>query len=296
MIEDEQVLSQKLSQLSTSKQDNDDDTVVAETKQRRANKSTASIKKRHREEAVTLTTTTTSPVFKKLKSKSDEENHFDNSIPSYLLPSNKSFVEMIEKEQCLKNKSPNIVDDLRQIALVLHQLAVNHLQQDLWSTYILCGTGRLKQALANTELTTSITHGPHIWPVKVKSFILSNSSSLLTTVVEKEHDQACLRFANKFIGDLNKQRDQYRDQLNEKKRKCSEYTEVIEQALQTYIERERIDYLRLKCELKKALLAHYYFEQTFQWQYQQLNPNEYQVRTCEARSPTDTFAKVTVTW
>jgi hypothetical protein len=92
-----------------------------------------------------------------------------------------------------------------------------------------------------------------------------------------EHE-ACLDVVYRFLFHLNIKYQQYQQQLNEKRKSYINYTDSIEKDLQTFIEQQAVYVLRLKCDLKQALVSNDYQEQMFQIKYRQLNPNEYQVR------------------
>jgi len=240
-IKEEQVLSQKLSQLSTSKT------------------------KRQQFELATDTSS-------KKNMKKKEENNFEDLNPNYLSATNKSWIQLIEKQQWLNNNPNNNEEDLRHIAILMYKIAVNNLQIELWSTYMKSGTGRLKKP----EDNESITHDPYIWPVKVKSFILSKRSTI--NMNSDDENKACQDFVYEYIRNLNEKEDQYRKQLLEKKKSFVGYTDVIEKGLQTYIEQQAIQFLRWKCELKQMLVYNEYQNQIFEVKYRQHNPNQYQVR------------------
>ena len=94
----------------------------------------------------------------------------------------------------------------------------------------------------------------------------------------QSEDQACLDMACQFIHQLTVKLEQHQCELNEKKKNFSNYTNTIEQCLQTYIEQHGIYLLRLKCELKKALINNDYQQQVLELKYRQFNPDEHQVR------------------
>ena len=63
---------------------------------------------------------------KKIKTSNKVETNF-NLIPKYLLKSNPSFTLMIEKQPWLKTN----IEDLRAIAILMHQIAVLNLQNEI---------------------------------------------------------------------------------------------------------------------------------------------------------------------
>ena len=223
----------------------------------------------------------TSSTCKKMK---QADKKLEDLIPNYLSPTSKSWMQLIEKQTWLKNNDTKNEEDLRQIAILMHKLAVNNLQKDLWMTYIKSGTGRLKQP----EVHETFTHGPRVWPVKVKSFILSKRTT--TNMSSEDEDKACLDVVDRFMRDLNGKYEQYQQQLTEKKTSFIAYTDVIEKGLQTFIEQQAIQFLHWKCELKQVLVYNEYQDQMFQLKYRQHNPFEYHVRL--NNSSTNLFLKI----
>ena len=211
----------------------------------------------------------TSSTCKKIK---QVDKKLEDLIPNYLSATSQSWMQFIEKQTWLKNNATKNEEDLRQIAILMHKLAVNNLQKDLWMTYIKSGTGRLKQPEVNETFIPS----PRIWPVKVKSFILPKR--ITTNMSSEDEDNACLDVVDRFMCELNSKCEHYQQQLMEKKTSFIGYTDVIEKGLQMFIEQQAIQFLRWKCELKQALVYNEYQDQMFQLKYRQHNPSEYHVR------------------
>jgi hypothetical protein len=235
---EEQSLSQKLSQLSTVKKEIEIED-SAHNNKRQCSQSTLM----------------TGPVLKKMRIK---EKQILDTIPKYLLPTNKSFTQMLEQQSWFK-KDPayfhRIEEDLRYLTILLHKSTVLNLQRDLWLTYVKSGTGRLKE-IEHTQLLLTNNSGPYIWPVKIKSFLLSKR--ITTEMNSYDEHQACLDIVYQFIQDLNVKDGEYQQELSEKRKTCIKYIDMIGKDLLTYIEQQEIYFLRLKCELKQALVNNDY--------------------------------------
>ena len=238
--EEEHVLSQRLSQLSTSQH-----------------------KRTHSDSLMTTET-----MLKKMRR---EEETLEESIPRYLSINNTSFKQMLEQQAWFKEKKMDM-ESLRPMAILMHQLSVIRLQEDLWITYVKAGTGQLMKPEGNEPMS----YGPHVWPVKVKSLMLSKR--ITTEMPSDLEENACRTVVYEFIRDLNQKNEQYQQRLIEQKASLTEYNEVIEQSLQAYVEQQGIYLLRLKCQLKQALVNNDYQNQMFEMKYRQHNPNEEQVR------------------
>ena len=253
----EHVLSQKLSQLSTSKKEIAMDTSVHHNK-RACSQSATPMK---------------GSVSKKMKKEEEEDENSIETIPTYLSLTNPSFTQMLEQQSWFRNhRTDHHVDELRYLAILMHKITVINLQRDLWLTYVKSGTGRLKKSNTNEPNSS----GPSIWPVKVKSLILSKR--ITTEMKSDDENQACRDLVYQFLSDLNVKQDQYQQQLMGKKQAYRHYTDSIGKDLQTYIEQQGLYFLRLKCDLKQALVNNDYQDQMFEMNYRQLNPNDDQVR------------------
>ena len=177
---------------------------------------------------------------------------------------------MIEKQAWWINGNTTIdIEQLRPLAILIHQQTVINLQRDLWMTYVKSGTGRL---------THSPTKGPSIWPVKVKSFILAKR--ITTNMSSADENAACMNSVYEFMQELNNKHENYQNQFTEIKNslRLIEYSDAIEDSLRTYIEQQpSIRFLRLKCELKQTLINNDYQDQMFELNYRQHHPTEHQV-------------------
>ena len=107
-VDEEQILSQKLSQLSASDQDEN----KPQLKRKRVAQSNEGI---------------------------------DDLVPDYLLTCTKSFVRMIHQAFCT-TKAMEMIDleELRQVAIWMHRIQWIVIEKSLWRVYFQCGTGQLK--------------------------------------------------------------------------------------------------------------------------------------------------------
>ncbi|CAF1316710.1 unnamed protein product [Adineta steineri] len=129
----EQVLSQQFSQLSTENESEEGGSSVVSSK-RKLN-------------------TTSAPygVFKRIKSANDNdpnvtegEEEEQDQIPAYLLTTNKSFDHMIQK---VMNTASSIdMNDLRQLALLIHHIAAVNIKRQVTIVYLRSGIGKLRES------------------------------------------------------------------------------------------------------------------------------------------------------
>ena len=149
----EQILSQKLSQLLTAKDDEREP--LMDRKRQRA------------------TTTATIPLLssrsKKFRHNDDKGNRNDDdddeggndnyekdAMPDYLLTKKTLFDRMMEKN--MDRAGSMEMDDMRQIAYFVHYIAFYDQLCRLWSTYLQAGRGELKERV--TPITTLGENNP----------------------------------------------------------------------------------------------------------------------------------------
>ncbi|CAF2075353.1 unnamed protein product [Rotaria magnacalcarata] len=83
----------------------------------------------------------------------------EQMIPYYLSNESKSF------EQILNHvSSKDSVEELRQMALLIYQVYIIHLEKSLWVTYLKAGTGKIQVNQVDNDNMIN----PQIWPVEVQ--------------------------------------------------------------------------------------------------------------------------------
>ena len=95
--------------------------------------------------------------------------------------------------------------------------------------------------------------------------------------LEEEHT-ACEQMVEQRIQDYTEKIRYYQRQLHEKKTQLVDFTSNMEQAIVTFVHQSGITSIRLKCDFAIAVLYYDYTDHQLQYQYEQENPTEYQVR------------------
>ncbi|CAF4589393.1 unnamed protein product, partial [Rotaria sp. Silwood2] len=210
VVEEEEHLSQKLSQLSaTDKEQEDSDKFKPST-----------IKKR----PALTTSTTTVNIPKKMKL--DEEEQSSSQIPRYLSSNNKAFEQMINPVLQKTRRSINI-EYLREIALLIHQLECIDLDRLLWTTYLRSGTGTLKP-----QETTTLS----LWPKEVKTKMIARGRTTVSDPNEIDHD-SCLDYVQRVLQKFRNQTEHYQGQLKERIQYLDKYwTCEIEEAITKFVQ------------------------------------------------------------
>jgi hypothetical protein len=265
--EEDTVLSQKFSQLSTNNEVEDGPLMVN--------------KKRH-----LSASSSADGVRKKRKLTDDDENDNDHDdenlskekqdqIPVYLLTIDKSFTSMIQK--AMDTASSIEMNDFRQIAILMHQIADSQIQKQITNLYLLSGTGKLRGIESDL-----MDIDRRVWPMQVKSALLAKPSkqknaTVVETNKEVEH-QEYENLVHERLQELNGKIEQYQRQLNEKKSHLMGFTPSLETAIHNYVQQHGIMPLQMKRDLKIALVEHEYDAEILERKYVHEKPNDYQVR------------------
>jgi len=160
------------------------------------------------------------------------------------------------------------LEELGQIAILMHQSNVLHLEISLWTSYYRSGTGTLKPNESNLK----------VWPTCVKSMI--QSCERKTTISDisqiQVNDDKCFKFVSEHLSDLNEKEQQSQQQLSLKKKQFYGYSFTIEETLQTFIQ-EHMQPLYNQYEYDIAMIKYEYQEGVLNTDFHQQNPNEQQV-------------------
>ncbi|CAF2137513.1 unnamed protein product, partial [Rotaria magnacalcarata] len=216
--EEQEVLSQRLSQLSTN-HDNDEPT-------------TATMNKRPRLSMTTI-----------------DENENENEIPKYLLLINPLFVRMIRNFIDTTSSSLEIAE-LQKIAVYMHHIKTLQLQKQISMTYLLLGTGQLGSS--EFELVR-VDRG--VWSIQVKNVLIEQQKNLSSiTTMEINHDQddhaTCEALVRQGLKERNEKIDYYQKKCDEIKNHFMETNSNIEIAIEHYVQQYGIQVVQLKSNLK----------------------------------------------
>jgi hypothetical protein len=122
-------------------------------------------------------------------------------IPGYLQPKNDAFHCLVEKVS--EAASSIDVDDLRQIAILTHQMAALHINKEISLVYLRSGKGELREP--EPEITPV---DRHVWPTQVKS----SMSLTRQAVLEEDEQLACENLVRQRICETEAKIQQYQRQ------------------------------------------------------------------------------------
>jgi hypothetical protein len=245
-VEEQDVLSQKLSQLSTTTTQ-----IQSPTN-----------KRKHSDDA----TISLPPTTHYSSIPDDDDDDDENEIPTYLSLTNKSFTQMIEQiSNTFSSVNPMNIEQLREIAILIYQSTIIELKKSLWLTYFKAGTGTLKIEQP----------GPEIWSRTLKSLIVSSKKYDLNNHRDLL-DDLCLKLVTTRLHRFNHQQQQYQDQLDEKTKSIDHYQTIIAPILQKYIQ-ENLQSLQIEYENNIQLIIYDYEYHRIELEFLTQEPNEYQV-------------------
>ena len=247
---EEQVLSQNLSQLST-KDDGDQEQELSSNKKR------------------PLSSPSTPDVASKKIWIVDDKRNKKDQIPEYLQPTNNAF-DKIMKDHIINSATTITVEDLRQLAILKHKIAITKLDKDLWTVYFKSGTGQWETLESKT---TNVDR--RLWPEQIKKLM---PPSTQTTIVIDEQN-ICENIVHEGLQDIDKTIEQYQFDFVEKKKCLIGFTDEMEQAIETFIEQYGdIQSFRMKGNYKITILEYDYDAELLEREYRRLQPTQYEVR------------------
>jgi hypothetical protein len=252
----EQVLSQKLTQLSTNDDNEYESSCVTDKKRR----------------STTTTTTTCDAEFLPSKKAKHDGEHDTDCTEQDLVPAYLSSVNRAAFERAMHSSIGVIsVDELQQVAICTHHIAALQIHRQITMVYLQSGTGQW------SELEFGCTAvDRRVWPTQVMSTLAARrsimSSDNVTTDRDEEH-HACETLVYQRLQEMDEKIRAY-----ERKRQIVNVTPAVQQSIDNYVERFGIAPLRMKRDLKIALLEYEYRAEIIDREYQLEHPNTYQVR------------------
>ena len=178
------------------------------------------------------------------------------NVPYYLSKDSKSF------QQVLSHVTSNdMIEELRQMALLIHEHSMIKLETSLWTTYLKSGTGQLDV----NQMHNDDKFNPQIWPIEVQQSMMKHS-------INNTDHFTCLTYVTQYICELDKKMEQYQTKLNVQKAQLLDYLKLIE----TFV-RQTLESVRLETEHHIALVQYNYNDRVLELNYLSHNPTSHQV-------------------
>ena len=167
----------------------------------------------------------------------NSNNESEDQIPDYLLTTNPLFYHCMKK---ILNEMDTIsIDELRQIAVIKHHLGELDQQKRLFLMYQRSGKGTLEE-----NKFKSLKVDRRYWPNEVRSMKLASDDKEVTyeNVLQQR------------LGNLDHRMGKYQNELDNLKCQCVDLTVIIEEAIDSIVNRHGIEYYRNRCDVKIVLL------------------------------------------
>ncbi|CAF1279138.1 unnamed protein product [Rotaria sordida] len=266
--DNETILSQKLSQLSTKDQ-------------HEINSSDTSDKKRRLN--IVTSPNLNSKKMKLSDNDNDEDNDFNdnhtiqNQIPNYLSMDNKTFLCIIKN--IIKNIQSISMNDIQKLALLIHQVATFRLKREITTVYLQSVTGTLMEP--NNDL---IEVDRRVCPIQVQSLMLTDKKVKSKTTTETNQDDqqaACEDLLRERLEETNLEIDLAQSELIQKKNSLLEFTYDMDEALEIYVQEQGIKPLEMEHQLEKAIVMYNYQTEILERKYLHEQPNQYQMEVAK---------------
>jgi hypothetical protein len=199
----------------------------------------------------------------------------DDEMPSYLSAKKRWFDQ--ELGPLLQNTTSSMtIDDLRQIAWIIHHLAFTRQWITVWQTYLLSGTGQLHKQPPGKD-------NPAVWPVDVKTTMIKQRVTTARKEAEID-DAACLNYAQTYLRRLQIEVDRLQAQLSEQKRTWLAFTREMEMAIEKFVRLQYMIQVELKLQSKVIIVECEYNDRLIELDYRRLKPNQEQLKTFDLLS------------
>ncbi|CAF1130507.1 unnamed protein product [Adineta ricciae] len=244
--EEEEILSQKLSQLSTESKEQ---LPLEVKKQKRSNRTISETRYTFLE----------------------EDNNSDDriKIPTYLLITNLSFQRL-----CSQLSITDILhmEKLQQIILIQYRALLLELEHSLWFTYFQMGTGIWKNEQSNLSCSN-----PEIWPKELQEIVQSVSMNDITMNDGQSIDEQCFQYVSNRLHKLAQKQQSYSDKYEENIQFIDGIGRTVaEQCIRSFLE-ENLVSLRKQHQYTISLLNCEYDENRLELQFLAQTPNQRQM-------------------
>ncbi|CAF3987470.1 unnamed protein product [Rotaria sp. Silwood1] len=180
------------------------------------------------------------------------------------------------------------MNDIQEIAMMKHRIAILLIKKQTTETYLESVTGKL-----NIFESDLIDVDQRVWPMQVQSLMLthqksssaaatassSTTTAATTMATDKEKKQIiCENLLHQQLKEIDQSLKQYEKQLNNKQNSVIGFTSKMEEIVDSYVQQYGIKPIKIKCDLKIALIKYNYQSELLQRKFSQEQPNRYQLK------------------
>lgn len=209
-----------------------------------------------------------SPVTKKFKA---DTRTTDEHMPKYLRANHRLFDETMQP--LLQREATSInIEDSREIAHLIHGINLTNLLISQWQIYLRSGTGDIRVSFPESKRQMN----PSIWPSEVKKMMLREGT--VNAVTESDIDSSqCLSFTQNYLANLRTSVEKRQKELNDRKRRLTQFTTEMSQAIDLYVFQHFMDEASLRIQKNMLIIEYNYRDHLLELEFEQLNPTEDQL-------------------
>lgn len=247
----QEILSQKLSQLSTEHDDVEQ---------------TSNTKKRSR----SLVSISDEIQNKKRRTWNDHKRDQQEELEDYFEQLDEIFNKKMT-DHVIQNNIVNFnMEDVRDLATIQHKIATARLHRELCFVYLKLGLGQWK-----TNETISSTVNRCMWTKLIKNLVSSHHMTTDNKLLNEHVYEQCVQ---EQINILNRKILQYKKEYNEKKTTSqTQITIGIEQEIERFVQQFSVIAYETKFKHKMTLVQYEYDDELLLREFLQYNPTEEQV-------------------
>jgi hypothetical protein len=215
-----------------------------------------------------------------------DNNDVDNNdekriewISTYLSHKNGTFDATLRPILNIRGSSLINFEDLREYAIIIHQLKCIELDQLLWNKYLQCGTGELiQQKDIQSVLPKNFTKLPHLkwWPKEIKLRMIQRNYTIGKEPDEVKYDE-CFNYVQCVLKKYEQQKIFYGNKFQTiYQRLKNSLNENIENTIVNFVLQYGINLYRIRIERSIVSTEYEYKDQLLQMEFSREHPNNYQ--------------------
>lgn len=188
----------------------------------------------------------------------------NNTIPSYLQQNYRLFDETMASLLKPQATTSLTIENLREIAVLIHHIRLTKLLISEWQVYLLSGTGEIKVSLTKTSNVS-------IWPEEIKKTMLQENIS------EIDND-SCLAYTKNYLKQLQDSLKRFEIEKNQYQNHLIGYTSQMNQKIEQYIFEYFIQQADLCLQYKLINIEYQHRNRLLEFEFEELQPSADQLQ------------------
>ncbi|CAF4818731.1 unnamed protein product [Rotaria sp. Silwood1] len=204
----------------------------------------------------------------------DHEESEEHPMSGYFNRLNDIFEKMMT-HQMLQNQTHLSINDLHELAILQHRIAMIEIDKKLWTFYLKLGTGQCD------ILENNITEvDPCIWPTAVRKMRTNppNTTNSNGQIIKEKSYEAIVY---DHLENLNEKIEFYSAEYYEKSLVLIHFKDAIEKGIQTFVQTYSIVPFEMKFNYKVKILTYNYTDQLLERDYFRRKTNDNQIKLAQ---------------